>query len=98
MIFLPRRKNLSQVSQQEIVSLYERFCQLDRSAKGFVSEDEFLSIPEFSTNPLSQVRQFASPATSLPLFPSLLAGGALFSSEEIYFCRSSVCCRPLCTN
>uniref|UniRef100_A0ACD5ZDH2 Uncharacterized protein n=1 Tax=Avena sativa TaxID=4498 RepID=A0ACD5ZDH2_AVESA len=41
-------------SQQEIVSLYERFCQLDRSAKGFVSEDEFLSIPEFSTNPLSQ--------------------------------------------
>ena len=38
------------------MSLYERFCQLDRSAKGFVSEDEFLSIPEFSTNPLSQVR------------------------------------------
>ncbi|XP_037482477.1 uncharacterized protein LOC119361295 [Triticum dicoccoides] len=28
-----------------------------RSAKGFVSEDEFLSIPEFSTNPLSQVRK-----------------------------------------
>jgi len=43
------------VSQQEIVSLYERFCQLDRSAKGFVSEDEFLSIPEFSLNPLSKV-------------------------------------------
>ncbi|XP_020177696.2 uncharacterized protein [Aegilops tauschii subsp. strangulata] len=41
-------------SQQEIVSLYERFCQLDRSAKGFVAEDEFLSIPEYSTNPLSQ--------------------------------------------
>jgi hypothetical protein len=43
------------------VSLYERFCQLDRSAKGFVSEDEFLSIPEFSTNPLSQVSPIASP-------------------------------------
>ncbi|AQK55753.1 Calcineurin subunit B [Zea mays] len=42
------------VSQQEIVSLYERFCQLDRSAKGFISEDEFLSIPEFSLNPLSK--------------------------------------------
>nr|CAB3451387.1 unnamed protein product [Digitaria exilis] len=41
-------------SQQEIVSLYERFCQLDRSAKGFISEDEFLSIPEFSLNPLSK--------------------------------------------
>lgn len=41
-------------SQQEIVSLYKRFCQLDRSAKGFISPDEFLSIPEFSLNPLSQ--------------------------------------------
>ncbi|KAI9075180.1 hypothetical protein K1719_042911 [Acacia pycnantha] len=42
------------VSQQEIVALYERFCQLDRSAKGFISADEFLSVPEFSLNPLSQ--------------------------------------------
>ncbi|KAJ8755419.1 hypothetical protein K2173_019217 [Erythroxylum novogranatense] len=42
------------VSQQEIVSLYQRFCQLDRNAKGFVSADEFLSVPEFAMNPLSQ--------------------------------------------
>ncbi|XP_058111474.1 uncharacterized protein LOC131254762 isoform X2 [Magnolia sinica] len=41
-------------SQQEIVSLYQRFCQLDRSAKGFISADEFLSVPEFAVNPLSQ--------------------------------------------
>ncbi|KAM7254259.1 hypothetical protein ACFE04_031941 [Oxalis oulophora] len=41
-------------TQQEIVSLYERFCQLDRNAKGFISADEFLSIPEFAMNPLSQ--------------------------------------------
>lgn len=41
-------------SQQEIVSLYKRFCQLDRNAKGFISADEFLSIPEFALNPLSQ--------------------------------------------
>nr|DAD45054.1 TPA_asm: hypothetical protein HUJ06_003284 [Nelumbo nucifera] len=41
-------------SQQEIVSLYERFCQLDRNAKGFISADEFLSVPEFAVNPLSQ--------------------------------------------
>jgi len=41
-------------SQQEIVSLYQRFCQLDRNAKGFISADEFLSVPEFSMNPLSQ--------------------------------------------
>lgn len=43
------------VSQQEIVSLYKRFCQLDRNAKGFISADEFLSVPEFAMNPLSQV-------------------------------------------
>lgn len=43
------------VSQQEIVSLYQRFCQLDRTAKGFISADEFLSVPEFAMNPLSQV-------------------------------------------
>ncbi|KAL5697842.1 hypothetical protein ACHQM5_028952 [Ranunculus cassubicifolius] len=41
-------------TQGEIVSLYKRFCQLDRSAKGFISADEFLSVPEFAMNPLSQ--------------------------------------------
>ncbi|KAK6912252.1 hypothetical protein RJ641_024345 [Dillenia turbinata] len=41
-------------SQQEIVSLYHRFCQLDRNGKGFISADEFLSVPEFALNPLSQ--------------------------------------------
>ncbi|WCJ40497.1 Calcium-binding EF-hand family protein [Euphorbia peplus] len=41
-------------SQQEIVSLYKRFCQLDRTAKGFISADEFLSVPEFAMNPLCQ--------------------------------------------
>ncbi|KAL0441659.1 UNVERIFIED_CONTAM: Calcineurin subunit B [Sesamum radiatum] len=40
-------------TQQEIVSLYERFCQLDKNAKGFISADEFLSVPEFALNPLS---------------------------------------------
>ncbi|CAA0827357.1 Calcium-binding EF-hand family protein [Striga hermonthica] len=41
-------------TQQEILSLYKRFCQLDRNAKGFISADEFLSVPEFAMNPLSQ--------------------------------------------
>lgn len=50
----------SLVSQQEIVSLYRRFCQLDRNAKGFISADEFLSVPEFAMNPLSQVGVFDS--------------------------------------
>ncbi|XP_022991501.1 calcineurin subunit B-like isoform X2 [Cucurbita maxima] len=42
------------VSQQEIVSLFQKFCQLDRNSKGFISADEFLSVPEFAMNPLSQ--------------------------------------------
>ncbi|XP_028776794.1 calcineurin subunit B isoform X2 [Neltuma alba] len=41
-------------TQQEIVSLYERFCQLDRNSSGFITADEFLSLPEFAVNPLSQ--------------------------------------------
>ncbi|RWR91268.1 EF-hand domain-containing protein [Cinnamomum micranthum f. kanehirae] len=41
-------------SQQEIVSLYQRFCQLDRSGGGFISAEEFMSVPEFAVNPLSQ--------------------------------------------
>ncbi|KAJ4709537.1 Calcineurin subunit B [Melia azedarach] len=40
-------------SQQEIVSLYQRFCQLDRNYGGFISGEEFLSVPEFAVNPLS---------------------------------------------
>ncbi|KAJ1698521.1 Calcineurin subunit B [Rhynchospora pubera] len=40
-------------TQEEIVALYERFCQLDRNSKGYITSDEFLSIPEFSLNPLS---------------------------------------------
>ncbi|KAL8497565.1 hypothetical protein ACS0TY_021049 [Phlomoides rotata] len=41
-------------SQQEIVSLYQRFCQLDRTGGGFITADEFMSVPEFAVNPLSK--------------------------------------------
>ncbi|EYU37154.1 hypothetical protein ABFS82_10G127100 [Erythranthe guttata] len=41
-------------SQQEIVSLYQRFCQLDRNGCGFISAEEFMTVPEFAVNPLSQ--------------------------------------------
>lgn len=47
--------DLISVSQQEILSLYNRFCQLDRNSGGFVSADEFMSVPEFAVNPLAQV-------------------------------------------
>jgi hypothetical protein len=81
-----------EVSQQEIVSLYERFCQLDRSAKGFVSEDEFLSIPEFSTNPLSQVRLPYLSGSHLPILLLFVAGSI---SGEPSLCFSLLCCPPL---
>lgn len=47
------------VTEKEIVSLYQRFCQLDGNGKGFISADEFLSHPEFSVNPLSEVGYFS---------------------------------------
>lgn len=47
------------VTEQEIVSLYQRFCQLDGNRKGFISADEFLLHTEFSINPLSEVGYFS---------------------------------------
>jgi len=70
------------VSQQEIVSLYQRFCQLDRNAKGFISADEFLSVPEFAMNPLSQVySSFYFPSLHVHAF-SILDGFCLFLFAE----------------
>lgn len=43
-------------SQREIIALYQRFCQLDRTGKGFISADEFMGVPEFAVNPLCQVQ------------------------------------------
>ncbi|KAL6985244.1 hypothetical protein U1Q18_018622 [Sarracenia purpurea var. burkii] len=37
-------------SQQEIISLYQRFCQLNRNSGGFISADEILSAPEFTVH------------------------------------------------
>ena len=42
-------------SQQEIILLYMRFCQLDYAGKGFIFVDEFMEVPEFAMNPLCQV-------------------------------------------
>ncbi|KAH0982813.1 hypothetical protein GBA52_009990 [Prunus armeniaca] len=50
----------SMLTQYDIEEVQEHcndlcgFCQLDRNAKGFISADEFLSVPEFAMNPLSQ--------------------------------------------
>lgn len=42
------------VTQEEVEALYKRFRSLDRGRKGFVTADEFLSIPELSINPLAK--------------------------------------------
>ncbi|EIE23968.1 EF-hand [Coccomyxa subellipsoidea C-169] len=39
-------------TQSEIEGLYRRFRALDRGRKGFISSEEFSSIPELSINPL----------------------------------------------
>lgn len=39
-------------TQAEIEGLYKRFRALDRGRKGFISHEEFQSIPELSINPL----------------------------------------------
>lgn len=61
------------------MSLYQRFCQLDRNAKGFISADEFLSVPEFAMNPLSQVLTFFA------LWPFRPKHLFLFVSLFLYF-------------
>lgn len=39
--------------QEEIEGLYKRFRSLDRGRKGYISGDEFMSIPELSINPIA---------------------------------------------
>lgn len=75
------------VTQQEIVSLYERFCQLDRNGCGFISADEFLSVPEFAVNPLSQVSLFQSLFTDTHIFLPLFHVKGSFA---LYSCRCIV--------
>jgi serine/threonine-protein phosphatase 2B regulatory subunit len=50
------------VTQGELEALYKRFRSLDRGRKGYITAEEFLSIPELSINPLAQrlVRVFDS--------------------------------------
>ena len=40
-------------NQEEVEGLYRRFRALDRGRKGYISGDEFLTIPELSINPLA---------------------------------------------
>ncbi|EFJ43382.1 hypothetical protein VOLCADRAFT_65983 [Volvox carteri f. nagariensis] len=48
------RNCFAPVNQAEIEALYKRFRALDRGHKGYISPEEFLSIPELSINPVAQ--------------------------------------------
>jgi Ca2+-binding EF-hand superfamily protein len=41
-------------NHREIQCLYKRFRSLDKRHKGYISEDELLSIPELAISPLAQ--------------------------------------------
>lgn len=42
------------VSAEEITRLYKRFVKLDKDGSGTLEKEEFLALPQISTNPLAQ--------------------------------------------
>ena len=50
--------------QEEIEGMYKRFRSLDRGRKGYISGDEFMSIPELSINPIAS--RLVSPPCASP--------------------------------
>lgn len=39
-------------SENEVARIFERFCELDKESKGFLSRRDFLAIPEIALNPV----------------------------------------------
>jgi serine/threonine-protein phosphatase 2B regulatory subunit len=50
---LEELENISGFTALQIKRLYKRFKRLDRDNKGYISKEEFMSIPELAMNPLS---------------------------------------------
>ncbi|KAI9204205.1 uncharacterized protein BJ171DRAFT_582183 [Polychytrium aggregatum] len=46
--------NSSNFSAEEIQRLYKRFLKMDRDRSGSIDKEEFLAIPQISSNPLAQ--------------------------------------------
>lgn len=42
------------VTQEEVESLYRRFCDLDRRRKGYISKGDLEMIPELAINPIGK--------------------------------------------
>ncbi|KAJ3377546.1 Calcineurin subunit B type 2, partial [Lobulomyces angularis] len=45
--------SISSFTEQELYKLYNRYKHLDKDKTGSIRNDEFLSIPELSMNPLA---------------------------------------------
>ncbi|KAL4424997.1 hypothetical protein ABPG77_002882 [Micractinium sp. CCAP 211/92] len=69
-------------TQQEIEALYKRFRSLDRGRKGFITADEFLSIPELSINPLAKRLAYLFESINFREFVGLLAPFSRAASRD----------------
>ncbi|KOS41609.1 hypothetical protein ACN38_g7507 [Penicillium nordicum] len=57
----------SNFNRDEVDRLRKRFMKLDKNASGTIDRDEFLSLPQVSSNPLAT--RFVAPRTSIPTPP-----------------------------
>ena len=74
--------HLHPVSQPEIEGLYRRFRSLDKGRKGYISADEFLSIPELSINPLARRLERAFECVNFREFVAFLAAFSSRATKE----------------
>ncbi|KFM26967.1 Calcineurin subunit B [Auxenochlorella protothecoides] len=79
---LPLANLIGEVDQQEIEALYKRFRRLDKDRKGFISSEEFLSIPELSINPLAQRLSFFVESINFKEFVTFLSGFSAKAGRE----------------
>ena len=70
------------VSQPEIEGLYRRFRALDKGHKGYISADEFLSIPELSINPLAKRLERVFESVNFKEFVGFLSAFSPRASRE----------------
>ena len=43
---------VTEFTKSQVQKIYERFLQLDKDGKGYLSRDDLSAIPEFAVNPL----------------------------------------------
>ena len=57
----------------KVQNIYQRFLQLDKGSKGYLSRDDLSAIPEFAVNPLGMVKRDTEMYNpSVPILKDLL--------------------------